>query len=204
MSWTIEEMAGVAHESAAPLPRERVRRWLDDARAGDEAAFTALVEAHRERVFRTAYRLLGNAEDARDAAQLVFLRLHRNLARIHRDGSVEAWLYKVTINIARDAQRRAARRESLRKLWGARSESAQTAEGPKRIAESESRERLHALLRGLPPREREAIVLRDIEGLTTAEVAQALGTTENTVRSQISRGRLHLRKLHEERFPNER
>lgn len=203
MSWTIEEMAGTAHETAAALPRERVRRWLDDARGGDEAAFTALVEAHRERVFRTAYRLLGNAEDARDAAQLVFLRLHRSLARIHRDGSVEAWLYKVTVNIARDAQRRAARRESLRRLWGARPASAQSAEGPKRIAESEARERLHALLRDLPPREREAIVLRDIEGLTTAEVAEALGSTENTVRSQISRGRLRLRKLHEERFPHE-
>ena len=195
-------MAEAGPGAAASLPAERVRRWLEDARTGDDSAFAALVEAHNARVFRTAYRLLGEFEDARDVTQEVFVRLHRNLSRLRADGAVEGWLYRVTVNVARDVGRRRARRERLYRLWGSRPRF-QDAEGPRRIAEDETRGRMHALLRMLPTREREVIILRDIEGLSTREVAGTLGTTENTVRSQISRGRVRLRKLYEELYDDQ-
>jgi RNA polymerase sigma-70 factor (ECF subfamily) len=164
---------------------------LSDRRAQE---FEALVSAHQQMVQRTAYRLLGRIEDAQDAAQEVFLRLFRNLDRI--DGDAKAWLYRVTVNVCNDHYRR-------RKLVvemdveraGHAPDPADPAPDALRVLTLEERKRL--VMEGLATlaaREREAVVLRDIEGLSTAEVAGILGVEEVTVRSQIFSARVKLAK----------
>lgn len=169
-----------------------LRDWIIKARTGDQAAFEHLLVTHERMVLGVAQRLLLDAEDAKDAAQEVFLRLHRNLSRFREDKDFIPWLYRMTVNICLDSKRRSKPRVSLD----------QTAETPANSPTPE--ETLHSAqqralvleaLRKLPERERLSIVLRDLEGRPTAEVAALLGTTETTVRSQISTGRARIRKL---------
>jgi RNA polymerase sigma-70 factor (ECF subfamily) len=150
-----------------------------------EDGFKRLMEQHQQMVQRVAYRLLGRLEDAQDAAQEVFLRLFRNLDRVGADP--KAWLYRVTVNVCNDHHRR---RRVVVEM-----ETRDPVPDPERLLSIEQRKRL--LLAGLgtlPERERTAIVLRDIEGLSTAEVAAILGVEEVTVRSHTSSGRLKLAK----------
>lgn len=78
------------------------------ARAGDLDAFEQLIRQHERRVFRTALRLLRKVEDAEDAAQEVYLRLYKHLGRLKQDQDVMPWLYRVTVNVCRDMNRRRA------------------------------------------------------------------------------------------------
>ncbi len=141
--------------------------------------------AHERMVMRTAYRLLGRLEDAQDAAQEVFLRLFRNTGRI--EGDPKAWLYRVTVNVCNDHYRK-------RLLVCEVDENrADPAPDPERALTHDERKRL--LMEGLAilsERERTCVVLRDIEGLSTAETAAVLGVEEGTVRSHISTGRVKL------------
>ena len=146
-----------------------------------------MVAAHQALVLRTAYRLLGRMEDAQDAAQEVFLRLFRNLRRI--EGDPKAWLYRVTVNVCRDHYRR--RRHTAELDLNQRDPSPD----PESALALDRRKRL--LMQGLatlPERERAAIVLRDIEGLSTSQAAEILGVEEVTIRSQISTARVKLAK----------
>jgi RNA polymerase sigma-70 factor (ECF subfamily) len=167
-------------ELALPFREENTRK---------REAFEQCVAAHRQRVLLTAYRLVGTMADAQDVAQEVFLRLFQNLGRI--EGEPLPWLYRVTLNVCRDQLRRRKRRPEgeTDRDW------ADTAPGPHRILELDERRRLlMAALERLPDRERAAIVLRDIEGLSTREVAEILGVEEGTVRCQVSVARLKLAK----------
>lgn len=153
----------------------------------NERTFEELVALHQQRVLRTAYRLLGRPEDAQDAAQEVFLRLLKNLHRI--EGDPQAWLYRVTVNVCNDHHRR---RPLIVELDADFKDSARN---PEQMLAMEERKRL--LMDGLqtlPERERAAVVLRDIEGLSTREVAAILSVEEVTVRSQISMARVKLAK----------
>jgi RNA polymerase sigma-70 factor, ECF subfamily len=153
----------------------------------ERSSFEALMAVHERMVVGTAYRLLGRIEDAQDAAQEVFLRLLKNLDRI--EGDPKPWLYRVTVNICNDRYRR---RVITTKPDETAADPAPNAE---RALALEDRKRL--LMEGLETlskRERAAVVLRDIEGLSTREVAGILGIEEATVRSQISVARVKLAK----------
>ncbi len=153
--------------------------------------FERLVGEHQPMVQRVAYRLLGRLEDAQDATQEVFLRLFRNLDRVGADP--KAWLYRVTVNVCNDQHRR--RRVVVQMQAREGRPEADPAPDPERVlALRERRQLVMEGLETLPERERTAIVLRDIEGLSTAEVAGILGVEEVTVRSQASSGRLKLAK----------
>jgi len=165
---------------------------LDRAQSGDVQAFEELVATHERAVLRTARALLGNREDALDAAQEVFLRVFRHLGRFDRRREFSPWLYRVAVNVCRDIHRRRARIPTapLDAL-----DPALLATPGDQEASADARERQRAVRRALAllsDREREAVVLRDVEGLSTAEVARALGCLEVTVRSHLSRGRLKL------------
>jgi RNA polymerase sigma-70 factor (ECF subfamily) len=147
--------------------------------------------AHERMVIGAAYRLLGRIEDAQDAAQEVFLRLLKNLDRI--EGDPKPWLYRVTVNICNDRYRRRVittgpDEQVLRGI-------ADPAPNTEHVLAMDDRKRL--LMEGLQTlsrRERAAVVLRDIEGLSTREVAGILGIEDVTVRSQISVARVKLAK----------
>jgi len=149
--------------------------------------FEELVAAHEGMVLRTAYRLLNRLEDAQDAAQEVFLRLFRNLGRI--EGDPKAWLYRVTVNVCNDHHRKRMQVSELDQ------HRADPAPDPEHAITLDERKRL--LMNGLATlgeRERTCVVLRDIEGLSTAETAAILGVEEGTVRSHISVARVKLAK----------
>ena len=172
-------------------PEDRART-VAAAQAGDLAAFERLLRQHERLVLATALRLLGHLEDAQDAAQEVFLRLHRNLGKVQASGNLAAWLYRVTVNVCHDQLRRrppAAALDEAREIAGTHADPQQE------LTDTERRRALELSLSRLSPKERAAFVLRDLEGLSTAEVAAALGSSEATVRSQVCKARVKVREF---------
>lgn len=151
------------------------------------AFFERLMRLHERMVVGVAYRLLGRMEDAQDAAQEVFLKLFQRHDQI--EGDAKPWLYRVTVNVCNDWYRR-------RVVVSAPDENAAdpSANALATITFAERKRLLKEGLKTLGERERQAIVLRDIEGLSTQEVAKILGVEEVTVRSQISVARVKLAK----------
>ena len=169
---------------------------ISAARSGDMGAFDRLMRLHERLVLMTAVRFLnGNMADAQDAAQTVFLRLHSSLGKFRNDASFPAWLYRITVNVCHDMNRKTKRRGEVDISAVARVLADETPEFVTDAARQ--REAIRAGLEDLGEKERAAIVLRDIEGLDTGQVASILGSSEATVRSQISVGRRKLRKFAE-------
>ena len=151
------------------------------------AFFERMVRLHERMVLGVAYRLLGRMEDAQDAAQEVFLRLFQKHRQI--EGDPKPWLYRVTVNVCNDWYRK---RTTLAEPDENAPDS--SADALATITLEERKRLLKEALETLGERERTAIVLRDIEGLSTKEVAKMLGVEEVTVRSQISVARVKLAK----------
>jgi RNA polymerase sigma-70 factor (ECF subfamily) len=152
----------------------------------EEIALT-LFERYQRMVLGVAFRLLGRMEDAQDAAQEVFLRLFQKHEQIQ--GDPKPWLYRVTVNVCNDWYRK-------RTVIAQPDENAAdpSADALSVITLDERKRLLKEALQTLAERERMAIVLRDIEGHSTQEVARILGVEEVTVRSQISVARVKLAK----------
>ncbi|HUE21184.1 MAG TPA: sigma-70 family RNA polymerase sigma factor [Bryobacteraceae bacterium] len=167
----------------------RMTAWRREI-TGDVAAFERIMSQCERRVLRVALRLLNNPQDAQDAAQEVFLRLYKHLGRLDQTRGYEPWLYGVTVNVCRDIGR--ARRRSVALADVPDPVSAQP-DAYHHAERAQQREFIRRGLSCLGEKERAALVLRDVEGLSTEEVAGILGTSENTVRSQISTARLKLR-----------
>jgi len=190
-------------ETGAGKPRDEKAELVIQARS-DAGAFERLMRLHERQVLSTAWRLLGRLEDAQDAAQEVFLRLYRYLDRFDAGRPLEPWLYRVTVNVCRDFGRRRKVRQaiSLEDLEASRPlESTDPTMDPGAVASlAEERRIVEEALATLAEKERAALVLRDIQGLTTAEVAEALGSSQPTVRSQICRARLKIKKFRERKL----
>ena len=174
-------------------PRELTLNMVifGQAESKEEAAFEQLIRQHEHRVLNTALRLLGRLEDAQDAAQEVFLRLHKYRHRFDQRRELAPWLYRMTVNVCYDILRR-QREVPLPKPA---EYIAETPDPNVEMDRAVQRRLLHKALRKLPEKQRAAIVLRDIEGLSTQQVAKILDSSETTVRSQISTGRLRLKEL---------
>jgi RNA polymerase sigma-70 factor (ECF subfamily) len=167
---------------------------LEQARQGDPAAFTALVERYQDELYTMALRLLGAPADAADVVQETFLRAYMNLPRL-RALSVRGWLYRVAVNASRDVQRRAVRRPAspLEDGDGKVLELPSTEVGPEAAAESRERAAaIRAALLALPEDYRIAVVLRDVNDLSYEEIAEALHLPLGTVKSRLSRARCQL------------
>jgi RNA polymerase sigma-70 factor (ECF subfamily) len=150
-------------------------------------SFDRIVIERETRVLRAAYRILGNWADAEDVTQEVFIRLHRHGLAFPNDAAFGSWLYRVTVNLCLDRVRAIRPSAEMPDLQSADQSAETTA-----IREQDKR-KLMAALATLPPRERAAIVLREIEGLSTSEVAAVMGSAEATVRSQVAKAISRLR-----------
>jgi RNA polymerase sigma-70 factor (ECF subfamily) len=189
---TALSMSCLSHEELSREAAEiagLVRLTLD----GDAAAFEQIILRFETRVMTMAARLLGAREESRDVAQEVFLRAFKYLHRLDLQKPMEPWLMRITVNVCRDtARRRQRRRHTFVDVEGA--EAIDESPGPyDGLARKQERLILQKALSELPEKERLAIVLRDVEGRSTAEVASILQSSETTVRSQVSRGRLRLK-----------
>jgi RNA polymerase sigma-70 factor (ECF subfamily) len=170
-----------------------VQRTLD----GDTAAFEQIIVRYERRVFSLAMKLLGSTDDAQDAAQDVFLRVFKYIHRFNTDKPIEPWLMQTTVNVCRNIGRNRQRRwntfpETVDPQMAVACEARDPHAG---LAEEQQRQMVWKALESLPKKERLAVILRDIDGLTTAEVAQILGSTETTVRSQVSRARVRMKEV---------
>ena len=157
------------------------------AQAGDVHAFEALIRRHQGAVYRVALRMLGSELDAEDAAQEALVQAWRALSTFRGDSAFSTWLYRIVNN--RCLKARAARRPMAALPDVLIDRGSDPAEA---VARSE---RLHALARGvlaLPAEQRAALVLRELEGLSYEQIAQALGVTVPAVKGRIHRARLGL------------
>jgi RNA polymerase sigma-70 factor (ECF subfamily) len=152
-------------------------------------SFDRVVCQRGNQVLRVAYRILGNWMDAEDAAQEVFVRLYRHGVNFPNDAAMGGWLYRVTVNWCLDRLRLSRTLLKLPELHG------QELSAEASAIREEQRQTLMAALGTLPAKERAAVVLREIEGLSTAEVAKILGSREGTVRSQVAKAITHLRSI---------
>jgi RNA polymerase sigma-70 factor, ECF subfamily len=180
--------------SATPAARAATdadARLVERTRRGDLAAFEALVERHRDVVFRVAARIVGRA-DADDVSQDAFLRAFHRLAKFRGDASFRAWLLQITHNAAVD---HLSRRRSDPVEDAGEQETAEHEVVRLPAERLESRERIVRLerkLRGLSPDARVVLVLRDIEGLSYEEIAAITGAPLGTVKARLSRARRDL------------
>ena len=183
-------VTGAARQPTAAGPEEADDGLVARARAGDRRAFAALVTRHYPMIHRLAWRCCGDRTDAEDIAQEVCVRVARGLAGFEGRSSFPSWLYGITLNAARDAGRARARRTAT--LRGAAVAALIDAAEPEQAGDEEA---LWQAVRGLPPRQRDAVMLVHVEGLTHRQAADALGCAETTVSWHLFAARRQLKTL---------
>jgi RNA polymerase sigma-70 factor, ECF subfamily len=168
---------------------------IKSAASGDAAAFEQIMINSQQRVTSLTWRILGNQEDARDATQEVFLRVYKYLDRYNPEQDFFGWLYRITVNVCRDIERK--RRRDVDQLTAAEGEfeEVRTSENQEDQAYlAQRREMIRRAIADLPGKERMSLVLRDLEGLTTEEVASIMNTRPATIRVQISSARAKIKR----------
>jgi RNA polymerase sigma-70 factor (ECF subfamily) len=187
----------------APSDAEAIER----ARRGDHEAFQVLVERYQSRVHHLALRVLRDEEAARDAVQEGFLKVYRSLDRFEGRSSFYTWLYRLVLNLCLDMRRRD--RTGREVEWT--EERAHEAEqpgggtleeaggGPEGALErAEIRRRVAEAIDTLPAGQRETLILREVEGLSYQEIAEALSISKGTVMSRLHYARKKVAKILEE------
>ena len=167
------------------------------AQGGSSSAFEDLVSRHYMTVYRAAYRWCGIREDAEDIAQEVFIKVARNVKTFAGKSAFTTWLYRITVNTAKDLGRKSATRREYIKAWSA--EPRETDSNPGIDAALEAGE-LYRAMDNLPPKQKAAALLVWAEGLTHGEAALVLECAEKTVSAHIFQAREKLRALFGERL----
>jgi RNA polymerase sigma-70 factor (ECF subfamily) len=165
------------------------------AQAGDMDAFEQLAGAHADRLFAVLLRLLGNRSEAEDVAQEVMLRAWRGIGRFHGHSLFFTWLYRIAINEANRSLEKSSRRpisvsidaEVLQVPADAQDDPS------RRLEQTELRQALSKALAELPLDYRTAIVLRDVEGLSTEQAAEIAGVGQAAFKSRLHQARLRVR-----------
>jgi RNA polymerase sigma-70 factor, ECF subfamily len=200
------ELEEVASATPSEVRAAGEAQFVERLRAGEAAAFDRLVEERSGDVYALLYRLTEDAEEARDLTQETFLRAFQSIARFRGEADLKTWLYRIAVNQARNRWRwwRRRRRDktvSLDMPKGEREEplgaSLYDRDGRDPEQETLARERERALSRALQTLGRpfrEAVILRDVEGLSYEEIAATLEISIGTVKSRLSRGRIELRR----------
>lgn len=167
---------------------------------GDEKAFELLVRRYQRRVFGLALGILRSREDALDATQEAFLRIHRNIHRYERTASFHTWLHRIVVNLCIDQLRRSGRSKSVEYDDGFdRSEETLSADPivPSRLGtdpvraleDKQTIEAIHAGLETLSPNHRAVLLLREVEGLSYSEMAKIMKCSKGTIMSRLFHAR---------------
>ena len=170
---------------------------------GDGPAWEELVHRHARRVFGLCYRFTGNSHEAEDLSQEVFLKIYRSLASYRSAaGGFPTWLTSVTRNLLVDHYRRTKRdrlTDSIEDEMPRLEEKHSSTRTPfKQVADAELSGQIQHALSRLSPELREAVILRDLQGLEYNEIQEVLSVPEGTVKSRINRGRIELARILEQ------
>ena len=166
---------------------------------GDDAAWEAIVTSYARRIYNLCYRYTGRTDEAEDLTQESFIRIYQNLKTFRPEaGNLVNWILKVARNLIIDHYR-----QTRRFQHAAGSEEMETMnlsdeklpDAHRLVEQSEASRFLRDGLQALSPELKEAVILRDLEGMAYQEIAQLLNVPEGTVKSRINRGRIELTKL---------
>jgi RNA polymerase sigma-70 factor (ECF subfamily) len=152
--------------------------------AGDPDAFAEIVRRHRDRLWAVALRTVGDREDAADALQDALLSAYRAAERFRGDSAVTTWLHRIVVNACLDRMRRRQSRPTV--------PLPETDVTPAPAADRDTALVVREALATLPPEQRAALVLVDVQGYAVAEAAEILGVAEGTIKSRCARGRARL------------
>lgn len=172
---------------------------VERVRNGDDEAFRLLVERHSRSIYRSAFRITGNAADADDVVQETFLRSYRAMGSFDARASFTTWLHRIAINCSLDLIDSRKRREHRINDVEDLSVLASTDASPDRLAlGSEMQSAIAAAMAQLTGNERTAFVLRHFEGMPLEEIGQILGTRLNATKNTVFRA---VRKLRQQLQP---
>ena len=164
-------------------------------RAGDASAFEELYQQHARRLFSLVVRMIGSVDDAEDLLQEVFLQAHRKLSGFRGDSALGTWLYRLTMNHCLD-HLRARQVRMNRATESLDEEGAEEPTAPAPVVPAVvSRLDLERAIKMLPDGARAAFLLHDVEGFEHREIAQILGISEGTSKSQVHKARMKLRMI---------
>lgn len=162
------------------------------AAAGDGAAFAALIGRHYDRIYRAAWRLLGNRTDAEDVAQDVAVKLATAIRGWRGDAELSTWIYRITWNAATDMLRA---RQRIRALAPSEMMSLVDCPSPTTAEDEAEGRELWSAVRALPPQQRDAVLFVYGEDMSHGEAAAIMGCSENTVSWHLHAARKRLRTM---------
>ena len=169
---------------------------------GDEWAFQLMVRRFRRKIFSIAFGITLDAEESQDIMQEVFLQVYRTIGDFRGDASLATWLHRITVNRSLNWKRRWARRFKWLHVSGRSTDGLPAAEpeselpSPEtRVANAQARQQIDKALNMLPEQARTVFVLRELEGLSYEEIADAIGIKLGTVRSRLFHARKRLREI---------
>jgi RNA polymerase sigma-70 factor (ECF subfamily) len=169
---------------------------VEACRAGETSAFDVLVGRWEDKIRGAAWRVLGSEEEARDVAQEAFLKAYRGLGAFKREARFSSWLYQIALNLCRDRLRRRRTRASvsLEELEEAGPVLVEPRPGAHELAiQSDLATIVRRAVEALAEEQREVVILKEYEGLTFLEIAQALDVPVSTVKTRLYRGLGQLR-----------
>ena len=165
------------------------RQLVQTIRAGDTDAFETLVRRKTTKVYAVCYRVIGNAEDAKDISQLVFLKLWENLEKYDPQYAFDTWLYRMVTNVAIDFMRNKQSRDNA---VNSNLRLVKTAADPEQtvVVQRKEVENVFAeIAQVLSPKQKTIFVMNQMEDLSSAEIAKILGCRESTVRNHLFNAR---------------
>jgi RNA polymerase sigma-70 factor (ECF subfamily) len=196
-------MAAELHlmKSAQPTEERDDRQLVEASISGDQGAFEEIVRRKTGKVYSLCYRIVGNAEDAKDIAQLVFVKLWENLDKYDPQYAFDTWLYRMVTNVGIDFIRSRNSREqavnsSLRLVKTSIDESQNLT-----IQKKEVEQIFEEVTTTLSPKQKMIFMMREMQDLPSAEISRILGCRESTVRNHLFNARKIMQQQLKRKFP---
>jgi RNA polymerase sigma-70 factor (ECF subfamily) len=177
------------------------RQLVESIRSGDPTAFEQLVRRKTSKVYGLCYRIIGNAEDAKDISQLVFIKLWENLSKYDPHFAFDTWLYRMVTNVAIDFLRNKQSRENAINSNLRLVRTSSDAEQGVVVQRKEIENVFHAVSAVLSPKQKTIFVMREMDDLPSSEIARVLGCRESTVRNHLFNARKLMQQQLKKRFP---
>ncbi len=190
--------SAVALGDADRATAEQEIAWVQAASAGDATAFRRIVEQHHRSLYLMASRLVGDAFEAQDLVQESLAKAYVNLDRFDSTFRLSTWLHRITLNTCRDHLKSARRRERASGVVPVQDQVDDALRPDEELVRRDRAERVQAALARLKPSYREVLVLKDLQGLSYAEIKQITGSPVTALKIRVVRARSKLRRLLED------